>query len=115
MTPVQTQCQQVDHSLVSVVDAMDTSGPRVGDDMTVEVALSVMAGARVEYLVLCDGDDQSTGSVTLAELVAHRGSSTYTDRTRLRDVLDAPFTSPVPRRTAAGEHGRTPGVLAFSG
>ncbi|MET9522968.1 hypothetical protein [Streptomyces coeruleorubidus] len=84
---------------------MDTSGPRVGDDMTVEVALSVMAGARVEYLVLCDGDDQSTGSVTLAELVAHRGSSTYTDRTRLRDVLDGPFVS----------HGRTPGVLALSG
>ncbi|MFD6172988.1 hypothetical protein [Streptomyces coeruleorubidus] len=115
MTPVQTQCQQVDPSLVSVADAMDASGPRVGDDMTVEVALSVMAGARVEYLVLCDGDDQSTGSVTLAELVAHRGSSTYTDRTRLRDVLDGPCTSPVSRRTAAGEHGRTPGVLALTG
>ncbi|MEU6177551.1 hypothetical protein [Streptomyces coeruleorubidus] len=115
MTPVQTQCQQVDPSLVSVVDAMDVSGPRVGDDMTVEVALSVMAGARVEYLVLCDGDDQSTGSVTLAELVAHRGSSTYTDRTRLRDVLDGPFTPPVPRRTAAGEHGRAQGVLALAG
>jgi CBS domain-containing protein len=115
LTPVQTQCQQVDPSIASVVDAMDASGPRVGDDMTVEVALSVMAGARVEHLVLCDGDDQSTGSVTLAELVAHRGSSTYTDRTRLRDVLDGPFTSPVPRRTAAGEHGRIPGVLALSG
>nr|WP_246886228.1 CBS domain-containing protein [Streptomyces sp. GESEQ-4] len=66
---------------------MDASGPRVGDDMTVEVALSLMAGARVEFLVLCDGDDQYTGSVTRAELVAHRGSSTYTDRIRLQDVL----------------------------
>ncbi|GAP51815.1 putative uncharacterized protein [Streptomyces azureus] len=104
----------MDPSVVSLVDAMDASGPRVGDDMTVEVALSVMVGARVEYLTLCDGDDQSTGSVTLAELVVHRGSSTYTDRTRLRDVLDGPCTSTVPRRTAVGEHGRTPGVLALS-
>ncbi|WP_399498497.1 hypothetical protein [Streptomyces sp. P17] len=72
-------------------DDMDASGPRVRDDMTVEVALSIMAGARVEYLLLCDGDDQCTGSVTRAELVAHRGSSTYTDRIRLRDVLDGPF------------------------
>ncbi|MER7377322.1 hypothetical protein ABT384_32305 [Streptomyces lanatus] len=55
--------------------------------MTVEVALSVMAGADVEYLLLCDGDDERTGSVTLAELVTHRDSSAYTDRVRLRDVL----------------------------
>ncbi|MFF4270349.1 CBS domain-containing protein [Streptomyces sp. NPDC001536] len=67
--------------------ATDVTGPRVRDDMTVEVALSVMAGARVEYLLLCDGDDQCTGSVTRAELAAHLGSSTYTDRLRLRDVL----------------------------
>jgi hypothetical protein len=89
------QCRQSHPSPVTVVDAMDASGPRVRDDMTVEVALSVMAGARVEYLILCDGDDQGTGSVTLAELVAHRGSTTYTDRTRLRDVLDGPFATGV--------------------
>jgi hypothetical protein len=59
--------------------------------MTVEVALSVMAGARVEYLLLCDGDDACTGSVTRAELTVHRDSSTYTDRIRLRDVLGSPL------------------------
>ncbi|MEV8433263.1 hypothetical protein PGH47_40905 [Streptomyces sp. HUAS 31] len=58
--------------------------------MTVEVALSVMAGADVEYLLLCDGDDERTGSVTRAELVMHRDSSAYTDRVRLRDVLGVP-------------------------
>ncbi|UUU23727.1 hypothetical protein [Streptomyces sp. DSM 40750] len=97
-----------------VVDGMDASGLRVRDDMTVEVALSVMTGARVEYLLLCDGDDQCTGSITRAELAVHRGSSTYTDRIRLRDVLDGPFTSSVPRPVGAGEHGRAPGVLALS-
>ncbi|MGW4873421.1 CBS domain-containing protein [Streptomyces chartreusis] len=72
---------------MSAVDDMAADGPRVSDDMTVEVALSVMASAGVEYLLLCDGDDQCTGSITLAELAVHRGSSTYTDQIRLRDVL----------------------------
>ncbi len=99
---------------MTVFDGMDASGPRVRDDMTVEVALSVMASARVEYLLLCDGDDQCTGSITRAELAVHRGSSTYTDRIRLRDVIDGPLTSPVPRLIAVGEHGRAPGVLALS-
>ncbi|MGW2567460.1 hypothetical protein [Streptomyces sp. NPDC001537] len=58
--------------------------------MTVEVALSVMAGAGVEYLLLCDADDERTGAVTRAELVVHRDSSAYTDRVRLRDLLGAP-------------------------
>ncbi|KKD07616.1 MULTISPECIES: CBS domain-containing protein [unclassified Streptomyces] len=106
MTPVRTQRQHADLAPVAVVDAMDTSGPRVRDDMTVEVALSVMAGARVEYLLLCDGDDQCTGSVTRAELAVHRDSSTYTDRTRLRDILGGAFTLPVPRRSVVAEHGR---------
>jgi hypothetical protein len=66
---------------------------RVFDDMTVEVALSIMAGAGVEHLFLCDGDDERTGSVTRAELVLHRDSSAYTDRIRLRDVLGAPRRS----------------------
>nr|WP_086563877.1 CBS domain-containing protein [Streptomyces africanus] len=93
---------------------MDGSGPRVRDDMTVEVALSVMAGARVDHLLLCDADDQCTGSVTRAELAVHRGSATYTDRTRLRDVLGGAFTSAVTRIGTLGEHDRTPGVLALS-
>ncbi|NUO41674.1 MAG: CBS domain-containing protein [Streptomyces sp.] len=73
--------------MTSAANHMDAAGPRVRDDMTVEVALSLMTGARVEYLLLCDGDDQCTGSVTRAELAVHRGSATYTDRLRLRDVL----------------------------
>ena len=52
--------------------------------MTVEPALSVMAGAGVEYLLLCDGDDERAGSVTRAELAMHRDSFAYTDRVRLR-------------------------------
>lgn len=114
MTPVQTQRRQADPCPVTVLDGMDGSGPRVRDDMTVEVALSVMAGARVDHLLLCDADDQCTGSVTRAELAVHRGSAAYTDRTRLRDVLGGPFASSVPRIAALREHDRTPGVLALS-
>ncbi|MFV8185413.1 MULTISPECIES: CBS domain-containing protein [Streptomyces] len=66
---------------------LDTTELRVGDDMTVEVALSIMVGADVEYLLLCDGDDERTGSVTRAQLALHRDSSAYTDRVQLRDVL----------------------------
>ncbi|MFF8674454.1 CBS domain-containing protein [Streptomyces sp. NPDC015242] len=66
-------------------------GPRVRDDMTVEVALSLMAGARVDHLVLCDGDDQRTGLITLARLAVIGGSPAYTDRLRLRDVLTGPL------------------------
>ncbi|MFF7729462.1 hypothetical protein [Streptomyces sp. NPDC008001] len=68
--------------------------------MTVEVALSVMAAARVGFLFLCDRDEQVTGSVTRARLVAVRDSTAYTDRLRLRDVLC--------------EHGAAPGTLTLS-
>ncbi|MEW2608686.1 CBS domain-containing protein [Streptomyces sp. NPDC047880] len=73
MTPVRTQ-----HPAAHA--------PLIRDDMTVEVALSLMAGAQVDHLVLCDGDDQSTGLVTLARLTALRNTPVYTDRVRLRDV-----------------------------
>ncbi|MET9832214.1 CBS domain-containing protein [Streptomyces sp. NPDC006385] len=88
MTPTQTQTQQVlDRSPRTVVDGGGgAAGPRVRDDMTVEVALSLMAGARVDHVVLCDGDDQSTGLITLAGLAVLRDSPAYTDRIRLRDV-----------------------------
>ena len=85
LTLVQTQRQQAVLSPMSAVGDIEGPVPRVSDDMTVEVALSVMASARVEYLLLCDGDDQHTGSITLAELAVHRGRSTYTDQIRLRD------------------------------
>ncbi|MFF7050718.1 hypothetical protein ACFY94_20370 [Streptomyces griseorubiginosus] len=75
---------------------LDAIELRVFDDMTVEVALSIMAGAGVEHLLLCDGDDERTGSVTRAELAVHRGSSAYTDRVRLRDVLGAPRPVVIP-------------------
>lgn len=73
---------------LAVADAPDVSELRVCDDMTVEVALSVMAGARVGHLLLCDEDEQCTGSVTRAQLTAVRDSAVYTDRIRVRDVLD---------------------------
>ncbi|MFI8927014.1 CBS domain-containing protein [Streptomyces sp. NPDC053474] len=94
MTPTQTQHHGVNPSPVAVVDGGDASGPRVCDDMTVEVALSLMAGARVDHLVLCDGDEQRTGLITLAGLAVLRGSPAYTDRLRLRDVLGGPVASP---------------------
>ncbi|MFE9806446.1 CBS domain-containing protein [Streptomyces sp. NPDC005548] len=82
-----------------LVDLEDLSGPRVGADMTVEVALSVMAGAGVTYLLVCDEDDQCTGSVTAAQLAVVRGGSAYTDRVRVGDVLT---------------HRRSQGALALS-
>jgi CBS domain. len=89
---VQTQPQFAGPVPAVFVDPGDVSGPRVRGDMTVEVALSVMAGARVGHLLVCDEDDQCTGSVTEAQLTAVRHGSAYTDRVRLRDVLG-------PRRT----------------
>ena len=74
MTPVLTQHHSLAHA------------PRIRDDMTVEVALSLMAGAQVDHLVLCDGDDESTGLVTLARLSVLRDTPSYTDRVRLRDL-----------------------------
>ncbi|QFZ78616.1 hypothetical protein GFH48_08485 [Streptomyces fagopyri] len=91
MTPTtpRTRRRPADTAATAPVDAMDVSGPRVRDDMTVEVALSVMAGARVGYLLLCDEDEQCTGALTRAQLTAVRESPAYTDRIRVRDVLGA--------------------------
>ncbi|MEU8893073.1 CBS domain-containing protein [Streptomyces sp. NPDC048442] len=81
----------------TVAEAMDATGPQVCDDMTVEVALAVMAGARTGRLLVCDDDGVCTGLVTRAQLAATRSSPTYTDRVRLRDILGdrEPCTSPV--------------------
>lgn len=65
----------------------DAQEPRVGDDMTVEVALSVMISARVDHLLVCDNDGLCTGTVTLAGLAAVRDGTAYTDRLQLRDLL----------------------------
>ncbi|MGK5637724.1 CBS domain-containing protein [Streptomyces sp. URMC 126] len=82
--------------------------------MTVEVALSLMAGARVDHLVVCDGDDQDTGLITLARLAALRDGPAYSDRIRLRDIPDGPFTPPGTRPGTPGEHGRTPDLLTLA-
>ncbi|MEU6318153.1 CBS domain-containing protein [Streptomyces sp. NPDC047009] len=102
-----------DPARVTVVDDIDGHGLRVCDDMTVEVALAVMAGARVEYLTVCDGDDQSTGLITLVRLAVLRDSSAYTDRIRLRDVLDGSLSSLSPRPGGVGEYGRIAGALTL--
>ena len=110
MTPARIPYRKPDPAPVPLTEDADGHGPRVCDDMTVEVALAVMAGARVEYLTVCDGDEQSTGSITLARLTVLRASPLYTDRIRLRDVLDG-LASPgaLPR-----ERGRIPRVHALA-
>jgi hypothetical protein len=83
--------------------------------MTVEVALAVMAGARVEYLTVCDGDDRSTGVITLVRLAGLRDGFADTDRIRLRDVLDGALPPPGARAGDLAGYGRAPGVPALSG
>ncbi|ATW49590.1 CBS domain-containing protein [Streptomyces xantholiticus] len=97
MTLVQMKPRPAGSATRTVVDAMDAPGPQVWDDMTVEVALSVMAGARAQHLLVSDEDGRCTGLITRAQLTGVRDSRAYTDRVRLRDVLgDAgPFPSPV--------------------
>ncbi|MCX4514628.1 CBS domain-containing protein [Streptomyces sp. NBC_01619] len=132
MTLVQMQPRPVDVNPVhrTAVEVMDAAGPQVCDDMSVEVALAVMAAARTGRLVVCDQDDQCTGLVTRSELTVVRNSSVYTDRVRLRDILGdhGSFTSPVTtmaeaeqamrsRRLGAlrvvDEQGSDPGILAL--
>ncbi|MFD9468145.1 CBS domain-containing protein [Streptomyces goshikiensis] len=115
----------------TVDDAMEAAGPQLCDDMTVEVALAVMAGARADHLLVCDEDGLCTGLVTSAQLTTVRDSAAYTDRIRLRDVLGGrgPFASPMTsmaeadhamryRRLTAlpvvDEQGSALGVLALS-
>lgn len=110
---------------------MVTGAPQVCDDMTVEVALSVMASARTGYLLVCDGGGLCTGLLTQVQLSAARHSSAYTDRVQLRDILGdrGPFTSPVTTMAEAqhamrrsqvdalpvvDEHGSALGVLALA-
>lgn len=90
MTLVQMQSRPMSGGPVRATlgDTVDEAGPRVWDDMTVEVALSVMAGARVGHLLVCDQDGRRTGLVTRAKLTAVRDGSAYTDRIRLRDLGD---------------------------
>ncbi|WJV47221.1 CBS domain-containing protein [Streptomyces flavofungini] len=97
MTLVQTQLHpaNADSTHTAMVHAAQEAGPRVWDDMTVEVALSVMAGARVRHLLICDEDGMRTGLITLARLTAVRDSSGYTDRMRLCDIGGGSGPSPL--------------------
>ncbi|MFI5975734.1 CBS domain-containing protein [Streptomyces sp. NPDC051452] len=107
MTLIQTQTRPADTNPVHrvAVEVMDAAGPQVCDDMSVEVALTVMAAARTGRLVVCDQDDQRTGLVTRTELAAVRDSSDYTDRVRLRDILGDHGSSTSPVTTMAeAEH-----------
>ncbi|MDX2402944.1 CBS domain-containing protein [Streptomyces microflavus] len=133
MTLVQMQPSTTHATAVgrTVADAMDTAGPQVCDDMTVEVALSVMTSARTGHLLVCDDSGRCTGLVTHAQLAAVRDGSAYSDRVRLRDILGdrGPFTSLVTTMAEAGhmmrysdvdalpvvdEHGSALGVLALA-
>lgn len=133
MTLVQMQPRPASAAGVhrTAADAMDIGGPQVCDDMTVEVALSVMAGARTGHLLVCDDSGQCAGLVTQAQLTAALDSSGYTDRVRLRDILGdcGPFVSPVTTMAEAehamrhrqvdalpvvDEHGSALGVLVLA-
>ncbi|KOX08556.1 CBS domain-containing protein [Streptomyces sp. NRRL B-3648] len=115
----------------TVADTMDAAGPQVWEDMTVEVALSVMAAARTGHLVVCDEDGTGTGLVTRDRLTAVRDGSGYTDRIRLRDIADVigPFAAQPATRAEAERamrcrrlgappvvdgHGSALGVVALS-
>ncbi|MFJ1804530.1 CBS domain-containing protein [Streptomyces sp. NPDC088180] len=115
----------------TVAEDMDTAGPQVCDDMTVEVALSVMTSARTGHLLVCDDNGLCTGLVTHTQLAAVRDGSKYSDRVRLRDILRSLglFTSPVTTMAEAGhmmrhsnvealpvvdEHGSALGVFALA-
>lgn len=131
MTLIQLRTRSVSAQPVhsTAPDVMDAAGPQVWYDMTVEVALSVMAAARADHLVVCDEDARCAGLVTQARLTAVRNSSGYTDRIRLRDVADdsGPFVSPPATRAETGDampsrppvpvadgHGSVPGFLALT-
>lgn len=105
MIQMQPRSANADPVHRTVGDAMEAAGPQVCDDMTVEVALAVMAGARAGHLLVCDEDGLCTGLVTQAQLAAIRDSAAYTDQVRLRDLLGdrGPVTSPV-TTMAEAEH-----------
>ncbi|WP_251095528.1 CBS domain-containing protein [Streptomyces sp. Caat 7-52] len=132
MTLDQTQFRSTrTNAMQTAADPADAAGPQVWEDMTVEVALSVMAAARTSHLVVCDEDGLCTGLVTRARLTAVRDGSGYTDRIRLRDIADliGSFASPLTTGAEAeramhcrrlgeppvvGEHSNALGVLTLS-
>ncbi|MCB5163468.1 CBS domain-containing protein [Streptomyces bambusae] len=115
----------------TVNEVMEVAGPQVCDDMTVEVALAVMAGARTGHLLVCDEHGLCTGLVTRGQLIAVRDGAAYSDQVRLRAVPGDRgfFTSPLTPTAEAeramrhrrldvlpviDEHGSAMGVLALA-
>jgi CBS domain-containing protein len=134
LTVIQTQTHPAGVTAVhrTVAEVMETAGPQACDDMTVEVALSVMTSARTGHLLVCDDSGLWIGLVTQAQLATARDSSAYSDRVQLRDILGdrGPFTSPVTTMSEAAHmmrhshvdalpvvdgHGSALGVLAPAG
>lgn len=107
MTLVQAQPRSAPTVAAEGSAAADAAGPQVWDDMTVEVALSVMAGARTGRLLVRDDDGLCTGLVTLAQLTAVRDGAGYTDRLQLRDLSGdgGPFSSAASSRSTAPARG----------
>ncbi|MFF3020741.1 hypothetical protein [Streptomyces sp. NPDC057939] len=133
MTLVRMQpcCAHADPTPRTVDDAREAAGPQVCDDMTVEVALAVLAGARSDHLLVRDEDGLCTGLISRARLTAVRDGAAYTDRIRLRDVLGeyGPVIAPVATTVGAeravrhrgltalpvvDDHGGATGVLALA-
>ncbi|QNE74814.1 hypothetical protein F0344_09495 [Streptomyces finlayi] len=114
MTLVQMQSRSASATLghTAAAKAKGTGGPQVCDDMTVEVALSVMVSARTGHLLVCDPYGPCTQLVTWAQLAAVRDSPDYTDRVQLRDILGdrRPPTPPVTTMRQA-EHAKRGGLL----
>ncbi|MFF9571293.1 hypothetical protein [Streptomyces sp. NPDC014685] len=112
MTLIQLQSpsMKATPALKAAFDTMNTAGPQVCDDMTVEVALSVMASDRTGHLRVCDNDGLCTELVTQAQLTTVRDSPAYTDRLQLRDILGdrRPHTSPATTVAEPATHHRRP-------
>ncbi|MEV4915730.1 CBS domain-containing protein [Streptomyces tirandamycinicus] len=90
MTLIQAQPRTVRTAPTSrPVARADEAEPHVWAEMTVEVALAVMSGARTGHLIVRDDDGRRTGLVTQAQLIGFRASSAYTDRVQLRDLCSA--------------------------
>ncbi|MDR6979982.1 CBS-domain-containing membrane protein [Streptomyces sp. 3330] len=105
MTSVQTQPRPAGARPAHRSEVAEAAGPRVSDDMSVEVALAVMAAARTGRLVVCDQDDERIGLVTRTDLIAVRDSRAPADRVRLRDLLGDHGTCASPATTTAGTAG----------
>ncbi|WP_234315379.1 CBS domain-containing protein [Streptomyces globisporus] len=90
VTPIQAHPRTAHADLPAA--RTDTAEPHVWADMTVEVALAVMKGARTGRLIVRDDDGRRTGLVTQTQLIGFRATSAYTDRVQLRDLR--PTSSP---------------------